>query len=249
MDNPSHFKGKEAIAHVAEVQALGMLSSAEIHGMELPGHLSAGTDAARETAVVIALVWLVLVELAAPFHQTLFILAIFSAGWLLWKVGRSAWLGWFYLERMHRIVDQERWEIEHNRQQERDELRVLYAIKGFEGKLLEDVLDVLMADNDRLLRVMVEEELGLSLQTYEHPLKQSLGAAIGTFCTVLIALIGYAVYPALGLGIGALISLGVASGLSAYFERNRIIPAVVWNIGVAVLAFGVSYFLFKYFFD
>ncbi len=91
-------------------------------------------------------------------------------------MGRSAWLGWSRLERLHRILAQEKWEIEHNREQEREELGVLYAAKGFEGKLLEDVLDVLMADGDRLLKVMVEEELGLTLESQVHPLKQGLGA-------------------------------------------------------------------------
>ena len=171
--SPSHFKGKDAIIHVAEAQAQGILAAAEIHGTEMSGYLAAGTDAARETALALLLIWVALVQLAIPSHQMLYILAIFSAGWLIWKVGRSAWLGWSHLERMHRIVEQEKWEIEHHRQQERDELRVLYATKGFEGKLLEDVLDVLMADNDRLLRVMVEEELGLSLKNMSIPLSKA----------------------------------------------------------------------------
>ena len=34
-----------------------------------------------------------------------------------------------------------------------------------------------MADGDRLLRVMLEEELGFSLEVYDHPLKQALGFA------------------------------------------------------------------------
>ena len=32
-----HFKGKDALHHIAEVQAKGMLASAEIHGAETPG--------------------------------------------------------------------------------------------------------------------------------------------------------------------------------------------------------------------
>lgn len=248
VETPKHFKGKDAIGHVAEAQAQGILSAAEIHGTEMSGHMGAGTDAARETALVLLLLWVSLVHLTDSFQQIFVILAIFSVGWLIWKIGRSAWLAWSHLERMHRIVDQERWEIEHHRQQERDELRVLYATKGFEGKLLEDVLDVLMADNERLLRVMVEEELGLSLEKYEHPLKQSLGAAIGTCCAIAVCLAAFFIYPSLGLMAAALIALGVAAGIAAYFEQNRLIPAIIWNIGLAILAFGVVYFLFEYFF-
>ncbi len=35
-----------------------------------------------------------------------------------------------------------------------------------------------MADDNRLLRVMLEEELGLTLEAYEHPLKQAFGALL-----------------------------------------------------------------------
>ena len=57
---PSHFKGKDAIEHVAEAQAQGIIASAEIHGTELPGYISAGTDAARETAFILSIAWIVL---------------------------------------------------------------------------------------------------------------------------------------------------------------------------------------------
>jgi vacuolar iron transporter family protein len=171
---PVHFKGKEAITHVAEAQAQGIISSSEIHGTELPGHISAATDAAREVAFILAVSWLILSKLGLSYGHLLGILSVLSGGLVIWKTGRGAWLAWFRLERLHRIVAQEKWEIEHHRQQEREELKALYAAKGFEGKLLEEVLDVLMADGDRLLRVMIEEELGLSLESHEHPDRKSV---------------------------------------------------------------------------
>lgn len=244
---PSHFKGKEAIEHVAEAQAQGIISSTEIHGTEIPGHISAATDAARETAVVLALVWVLLMELQLPFAQIATLLAIFAGGWILWKTGRSAWLAWSRLERLHRIVAQEKWEIEHHRQQERDELKALYAAKGFEGKLLEDVMDVLMADGDRLLRVMVEEELGLSLESHEHPLKQSIGALTGSFLAALLCLLAFFIYPQWGLLIGSIAGLGVGSAIAAQHERNKIVPAVIWNLGIGAIAFGFVYFIIDYF--
>lgn len=239
-DSCSHFKGKDAIGHVVEAQAEGLIDSAEIHGTETPGHLSAAADSARDTAAVIALVWAVLAHL----HQiNAVILAVLALGWTFWKAGRSAWLSWFRLERLHRVLAQEKWEIEHHRQQERDELRVLYATKGFEGKLLEDVLDVLMADGDRLLRVMVEEELGLRLQAYEHPLKQSLGALIGALLASFITIAVFVVFPTWGALIGAAAVICVSSAVSAYHARNGIIAAIVWNLGILAFAFGFVYLL------
>lgn len=246
-NEPSHFKGKEAIEHVAEAQALGIIASSEIHGTEIPGHISAATDAARETALALAMVWVILRYLQLPFDLIATLIAVFGSGWILWKMGRSAWLAWFRLERLHRIVAQEKWEIEHHRQQERDELKALYAAKGFEGKLLEDVIDVLMADGDRLLRVMVEEELGLSLESHEHPLKQCLGAFVGSFLAALLCSVCLWIYPQWGLVIGSAVAIGISSAVAAHHEGNRLIPAIVWNLGIASVSFGFIYFMISYF--
>ncbi len=242
---PTHFKGKEALGHVAEAQAQGILSAAEIHGTEIPGHLSAAGDAARETAILLLMFGLILMKTPLQHHIFLFLM-VFSSGWLIWKAGRSAWLGWFRLERMHRVVEQERWEIKHHRKQERDELKELYRTKGFEGKLLEDVCDVLMADDDRLLKVMVEEELCLSVGSYEHPLKQAAGAGIGTAMAALIALISLYLFSWNGLWVSSFAVLGVAAALSAYYEGNKLIPAVVWNLGLGALTAGTTYYLLEY---
>ncbi|MCE5318494.1 MAG: VIT1/CCC1 transporter family protein [Parachlamydia sp.] len=239
MQEPAHFKGKDAIGHVAEAQAQGIISAAEIHGTEIPGHLSAGADSARETSLVLASLWIILTYFHVP---VLAPLLIFAGSWLIWKTGRSAWLGWSRIERLHRVVEQEKWEIEHHRQQERDELGVLYAAKGFEGKLLEDVLDVLMADGDRLLRVMVEEELGLSLESHEHPLKQAVGAAVGVLFASIFCFFGLFLYPPLGLVIAAFAALSAAAALAAWQERNRIVPAIVWNLGLGILSLSFLYF-------
>jgi VIT1/CCC1 family predicted Fe2+/Mn2+ transporter len=150
------------------------------------------------------------------------------------------------LERLHRALEQERWEIEHHRQQERDELRVLYAAKGFEGKLLEDVLDVLMADNERLLKVMVEEEMGLTLGTTEHPLKQGLGAAAGVFIAAAVTLGMLLAFGPIGAILGALATISVSAGIAAQFAENKVVPAIVWNLGIAVLSSGILYCLLQY---
>lgn len=245
-DSVGHFKGKDAIDHVIEAQAKGILSAAEVHGIEAPGHISAACDAARDSAVVLSITWIILQNIHLTPTHTMAILAVIACGWLFWKGGRSTWLAWFRLERLHRILEQERYEIEHHRTQERDELRVLYATKGFEGKLLEDVLDVLMADNDRLLKVMVEEELGLSLASYEHPLKQGLGAVIGVVFSGIICLLFLALWPQLGILIGAALAIAITSGINAHIIGNKQIPAIIWSLGIAALAIGSVHFLLKF---
>lgn len=241
-----HFKGKDAMAHLAEKQAEGILTSQEIHGLEVPGFLQAGLDAARDTAISLLLLFSLLIHFEISEVALAKMLLLYALGFVIWKTGRAAWLAWTQLERLHRLLGQEKWEIEHNRPQEREELQVLYRAKGFEGKLLEDVVDVLMADEGRLLRVMIEEEMGLSLEKMEHPLKQSLGAFIGSSLASLLAVSGLFIHLNWGLFAMALLVIGLSSTIAAYKAKNRPLQACVWCLGIAILAWGSTYFLADY---
>lgn len=238
--NHAHFKGSDALEHILKTKAKG--SSSEPHGIEIPGHLFAATDTARALSLVILLLFTICYVLQLQEHTTLIILFIFSVGMLIGFCGRSAWIGWARLERLHRNLEQEHYEIEHHRPQEREELRVLYSQKGFKDPLLDQVVDVLMADDDRLLRVMLEEEMGFSLESYEHPLKQCFGALVGGVVAFLIIGITYFVLPAIFMLFIPLIIMGFAAGFSAHFEENKVIPSVVWSLGVGALALGIVYF-------
>ena len=197
----------------------------------MPGHYSAAADAAKETAVIFCLL---------QFQSHLFLL-VFAIGWLIWKVGRSAILGWARLERFHRLIEEERWEIEHHRPQEKEELRALYAAKGFSGKLLDEAIEVLMADDNRLLQVMLEEELGLTLESYEHPLKQAAGAFLGVVGAAFILSLGIFFLPSWGPTLCAGVVIALSAGSSAQLQKNRPLPAIIWNLAVAALAIAVAY--------
>lgn len=239
----THFAGKKPLEHVIEARRKGKIATSEIHGEELPGHYSAAADAAKETAFVLIVFWTLFTEIDFPLDQAHWLLVAFLFGWLLWKTGRSAILGWRRLERLHRLIEEERWEIEHHRLQEKEELKALYAAKGFSGKLLDEVVDVLMADDNRLLQEMLEEELGVSLESQEHPLKQASGAAIGVIGTSIILAFGLFALPPWGLFFCAGLVIALSAGTTAQLEKNRPAPAIVWNLSAAALAAAGSYFL------
>jgi hypothetical protein len=241
--SPEHFQGKNAAEHLKEARKRGALASAEIHGAEMPGHFAAAADACKETAVALLLLFGVCTGFKLPIERVFLFLLIFSGGWLIWKTGRSALLGWARMERLHRVIEEERWEIEHHRSQEREELTELYQAKGFSGKLLEDVIDVMMADDNRLLRIMLEEELGLTLEAYEHPLKQSAGAAIGVLISASTVLLATFFFPSYGIIGACSIMIIVAALLTTKLERSRRLNQVVWNLAVAFFAFGIIYFV------
>src|ERR1700730_17063465 len=114
-----HFKGKDALSHLAEKQAKGYLTSKEIHGLEVPGYIHAFTDSLRDTTVFLALFFALFIHFDNDPSEVIQMIFLLGVGWLLWKMGRSAYLAWSRLERLHRVLAQEKWEIEHNRPQER----------------------------------------------------------------------------------------------------------------------------------
>ncbi len=243
MSNASdHFEGKTVIEHLKEARTKGAMAAAEVHGTEMPGHIASGADASKESALAGLILWAIGTQILPPF-QTLQLLVLFFCGWLIWKCGRSALLGWARMERLHRLIEEERWEIEHHRSQERQELAELYRAKGFIGKLLDEVVDVLMADDNRLLNVMLEEELGLTLEAYEHPLKQSVGAGIGVLISGSLLLFAQWAAPLFGIPIAAALILIIAATIVARLEKNRALNAVVWNLAIGSLSAGSVYFI------
>ena len=92
-----------------------------------------------------------------------------------------------YLSTKAEIAEYERnrkteyWEIEHLREREIEEIREIYIEKGFAGELLEQVVEVIIADDDRWVDVMMKEELGLTL-----PEKSSRHVGLSTLVAFIV---------------------------------------------------------------
>jgi hypothetical protein len=241
----SHFEENTVLEHLKKARKKGQLASESVHGVEPSGALIAAVDAAKDMAILLTLLWILLLPFHFPAHTYLILFALFSFAMLLWKTSRSAFLGWSRLERVHRLITEEKWEIEHHRAQEKEELLELYQAKGFKDKQLQEVVEVLMADDNRLLQIMLEEELGLSLGSFQHPLQQCLGAFLGVLISAALCLGGLWIGHTIGLLTALVLVLFISSFWMAKCLGNDKIKSIVWNFSLATLSIAVTYFLFK----
>jgi len=84
----------------------------------------------------------------------------------------------------------EYWEVDHLPEKEREEIREIYAAKGFEGELLEQVVAVITSDKDRWVDVMMKEELNM-IKEEKSPVAMG---AVTFFSFVLIGIIPLIAY-------------------------------------------------------
>ncbi len=202
--------------------------------------------AARDGTVLATLLWLALrgVGVATPIAP---VIATVGIGYALFVGITAAWATLRQVRHYEAELERERREIRETPEHEREEVHTLYAAKGFEGDLLEQVVDTLCEDDDRLLKVMMEEELGLQIHHMHHPIVVGLihggGALLGAVTLAAIArLVPTATAMAWLLGTaGAMI--GVLAAINAQFTRLAVVPAVATWLVMAGSAGGVVYFL------
>lgn len=237
---------KEITRSLAELQARGASISHKIHGVETPDSIYACCDAGKDCTIFLTALFIALSFFIIPYAQLTALVWSFFVALIVWKFGRATFLAATRLARLHRVAAEEKDEIEHNRTQEREELRTLYRAKGFDGQLLEDVVDVLMADGDRLLRVMLQEEMGFLLEETEHPLIQGLGAAIGAAISCGILIVAFLYSTLLITIVIALIMATITAVIPACYEKNRLLPISIWTVGIAVLTFATIYYMMMF---
>ncbi len=123
--------------------------------------------------LVTTLVFIMAVSEVAPGRLLLVVLGEVLAGGISMALG-----GYLSARTARQILDQriatERYEIEHEPEEERAELRAIYRDKGLSGPLLDRVVGHLTADRERWHRAMVHDELGVVADTQVNPWLESV---------------------------------------------------------------------------
>ncbi len=141
-------------------------------------------------------------------------------------------------------------EVAHKPEEERAEVREIYRQKGFEGALLEQVVDTLTADPDRWVDVMMKEELGM-MESGRSPFR--IGAvtylafiAVG-FIPLSLYLFDYFV-PVSGSLFGYTclltgLAFGTVGWLKTYVTETSTWKGILETLILGAIAAGVAYFV------
>lgn len=145
----------------------------------------------------------------------------------------------------------EYWEVDNIPDAEREEVREIYREKGFEGELLEQVVDVITSDRDRWVREMMKNELEM-IQEDRSPL--AIGAVTyGSF--VLLGLIPLVLYVVdwvrgstsenLFLWTCVLTALGftIIGFLKTYVTETNRLRGILETLVLGAIAAAVAYFV------
>ncbi len=175
--------------------------------------------------LVTTLVFIMAVSEVAPGRLLLVVLGEVLAGGISMALG-----GYLAARTTKQILEQriatERYEIEHEPEEERAELHAIYRNKGFSGPLLHRVIDHLTANQDRWHRAMVHDELGvvddMQINPWLEGAQIGLSFVIGGFIPTIPVILSLPHLQWWAYGLTALTALALGAIKSRYTPQSAI---------------------------
>jgi predicted membrane protein (TIGR00267 family) len=136
-------------------------------------------------------------------------------------------------------------EIEAKPGDEREEIREIYAAKGFKGQLLEDVVSTITSNRETWVNTMMNEELHLQPVEQRSLLRSAVIVTVATLIGHLIPIVPFmvvartpAIIAAITLSAVTLFAVGVYSAKTLVGDwRKSGIQMVAIGLGAAALGF------------
>ena len=153
----------------------------------------------------------------------------------------------------------EYWEVENLRELEVQEIRDIYAAKGFKGELLEQVVEVITSDKDVWVDTMMKEELEMT-KDMKTPVKTATATFISFILIGLIPLLSYIIaalfetnkdslfmYSCVATGVALLLIGNLKSIVTEKSRRAGMLETLLLGGAAAFIAYFVGVFLNNYF--
>jgi vacuolar iron transporter family protein len=139
-------------------------------------------------------------------------------------------------------------EISSRPEEEREEIREIYAAKGFKGQLLEDVVSTITSNRETWVSTMMNEELHLQPIAQQSLVRSALVVTVATLIGHFIPIVPFMVVartPAIVLAIAlsavALFAVGVYSAKTLVGDwRKSGIQMLAIGLGAAALGFFIG---------
>lgn len=148
----------------------------------------------------------------------------------------------------HRNI--EYWEVDNIPEKEREEIVEIYKAKGFDGQLLEQVVDVIVSDRDRWVSEMMKDELEMIPES-KSPFKIGLATLVSFIVVGFIPLLVY-VYDffretAFDLFLWTSIFTGVAfvfiGWLKSFVNQTNTLKSILETLILGFVAALVAYYV------
>jgi VIT1/CCC1 family predicted Fe2+/Mn2+ transporter len=144
----------------------------------------------------------------------------------------------------------EYWEVDNMPEKEKEEVREIYEAKGFEGALLDKVVEVITADKDRWVEVMMKEELEMQGEM-KSPFKVGLATYLSFLLVGIIPLIVYVWDYVSEFPGSVFLTSSILTGLSfisigflkSYVTHTSRTKGIIETLILGVLAALVAYFV------
>lgn len=135
----------------------------------------------------------------------------------------------------------EKYEIEHFADQEKQEIIDIYQDKGFEGKLLNEIVDHITANKKLWVDTMMKEELELKKIENKDVYLYSFIVGISTMVGAFLPLIPYFFSrPAIATWLALIISIIILGGIGLYKAQVNLISKSKSAIEMIVIGMGAA---------
>jgi len=118
---------------------------------------------------------------------------------------------------------------------ERKEIRVIYARKGFSGALLNSIVKKITSNKRLWLKTMMEEELHLYPDEYNHPAKDAAIVGVAALIGSFVPLISFILLPIQTAIIGSIVLSVAVLFITGYIKGRLTINPLRSGIEIAVI--------------